>query len=33
MDVFTNKYGHLPLYTSAAVDNQIAIDLYAKIWF
>lgn len=33
LDFFTNKYGHLQLYTSAAVDNQIAATLYEKLGF
>ena len=30
---FIEKYGHIQLYTSAEVDNTIAIDLYEKIGF
>lgn len=33
LDFFINKYGHLQLYTSAAVDNQIAAALYEKFGF
>ncbi|MFP7487254.1 GNAT family N-acetyltransferase [Priestia filamentosa] len=33
IEFFTKKYGHLELYTSAAVDNQIAIALYEKFGF
>lgn len=32
-EFFTNKYGHIQLYTSAAVDNQIATALYEKFGF
>lgn len=32
-EFFTYKYGHLQLYTSAEVDNQIAIALYEKLGF
>jgi len=31
--IFTNKYGHLKLYTSASVDNKKAIALYKKFGF
>ncbi|MFS0783180.1 GNAT family N-acetyltransferase [Bacillus sp. 1P06AnD] len=30
---FVNNYGHIPLYTSAQVENQNAIALYQKIGF
>ncbi|MEH7110592.1 GNAT family N-acetyltransferase [Bacillus sp. JJ1764] len=33
LDFFTNKYGHLQLYTSTSVDNPIAISLYEKFGF
>lgn len=33
IEFFTNKYGRLKLYTSAAVDNQVAITLYEKFGF
>ncbi|NRD78528.1 GNAT family N-acetyltransferase [Bacillus sp. BRMEA1] len=33
IEFFTNKHGHLKLYTSASVDNQVAIDLYKKFGF
>ncbi|MGG1220936.1 GNAT family N-acetyltransferase [Priestia endophytica] len=33
IEFFTNKYGRLELYTSAAVDNQVAIALYEKFGF
>jgi diamine N-acetyltransferase len=33
LDFFIKKYGHLQLYTSAAVDNQIAAALYEKFGF
>lgn len=33
IEFFTNNYGHLKLYTSASVDNQIAIALYEKFGF
>lgn len=33
IEFFTKKYGHLKLYTSAAIDNQIAIALYEKFGF
>jgi diamine N-acetyltransferase len=33
IEFFTNKYGHIQLYTSAEVDNLIAIGLYKKFGF
>ncbi|MBU5465908.1 GNAT family N-acetyltransferase [Virgibacillus sp. MSJ-26] len=33
IEFFTNKYGHLKLYTSASVDNKKAIALYEKFGF
>jgi diamine N-acetyltransferase len=33
LDFFINQYGHLQLYTSADVDNQIAAALYEKFGF
>jgi len=33
IEFFIEKYGHVQLYTSAEVDNTIAIDLYEKIGF
>ncbi|RJS62931.1 GNAT family N-acetyltransferase [Priestia filamentosa] len=33
IEFFINKYGRLELYTSAAVDNQVAIALYEKFGF
>ncbi|MFJ7637888.1 GNAT family N-acetyltransferase [Peribacillus sp. NPDC097225] len=33
IEFFINKYGHVPLYTSASVDNQIAIALYEQFGF
>ena len=33
LEFFTFKYGHIQLYTSAEVDNQIAIALYEKLGF
>lgn len=33
IEFFINKYGHIQLYTSAEVDNQIAIDLYERVGF
>ena len=33
LEFFTNKYGHIQLYTSAEVDNQVAIALYEKLGF
>ena len=32
-EFFINKYGHIQLYTSAEVENQIAIALYEKLGF
>lgn len=32
-EFFTNKYGHVQLYTSAEVENHIAIALYEKLGF
>lgn len=33
IEYFTNKHGNLKLYTSAEVDNPIAISLYEKFGF
>ena len=33
LDFFVDKYGHIELYTSAEVDNMIAINLYEKSGF
>ncbi|GAA0084695.1 GNAT family N-acetyltransferase [Clostridium sp. CTA-7] len=33
IEFFIEKYGHIKLYTSAEVDNTIAIDLYEKNGF
>ena len=33
IEFFIEKYGHIQLYTSAEVDNIIAIDLYEKNGF
>jgi diamine N-acetyltransferase len=33
IEFFINRYGHLKLYTSAAVDNHKAIALYEKFGF
>ena len=33
LDFFVDKYGHKKLYTSAEVDNMIAINLYEKSGF
>lgn len=33
LDFFADKYGHKKLYTSAEVDNMIAINLYEKSGF
>lgn len=33
LDFFVDKYGHKKLYTSAEVDNIIAINLYEKSGF
>lgn len=33
LEFFLNKYGHIQLYTSAEVDNQVAIALYEKLGF
>lgn len=33
IEFFTNKYGHIQLYTSAEVDNEVAIALYEKFGF
>ena len=33
LDFFVDKYGHIELYTSAEVDNIIAINLYEKSGF
>lgn len=33
IEFFKNKYGGIKLYTSAEVDNQVAIDLYEKFGF
>lgn len=33
LELFVNKYGHLKLYTSAEVDNIVALALYEKAGF
>lgn len=33
IEFFIEKYGHIKLYTSASVDNTIAIKLYESIGF
>ena len=33
MDYFTSNHGDKALYTSAEVDNQVAINMYEKIGF
>lgn len=33
MKCILSKYGHIQLYTSAEVDNSVAIALYAKLGF
>lgn len=33
IEFFINKYGNIQLYTSAEVDNQVAIALYEKFGF
>lgn len=33
IEFFTEKYGHIQLYTSAEVDNTIAIKLYEGLGF
>lgn len=33
LEFFINKYGHIPLYTSAEVENYTAISLYEKMGF
>ena len=33
LELFVNKYGHLKLYTSAEVDNKVALAMYEKAGF
>ena len=33
IEFFKDKYGRIQLYTSAEVDNKIAIDLYSNLGF
>lgn len=33
LEFFVNKYGHLKLYTSAEVDNKVALAMYEKAGF
>lgn len=33
LEFFVKKHGHIPLYTSAEVENYIAISLYEKMGF
>ena len=33
LELFVNKHGHLKLYTSAEVDNKVAIAMYEKAGF
>jgi diamine N-acetyltransferase len=33
IEFFINKYGHLELFTSAEVENLVAITLYEKFGF
>lgn len=33
LELFVDKHGHLKLYTSAEVDNMVAINLYEKNGF
>ncbi|MEJ8553921.1 GNAT family N-acetyltransferase [Tepidibacter sp. Z1-5] len=33
VEFFINKYGHIQLYTSASIDNQVVIALYEKLGF
>lgn len=33
LEFFVNKYGYLKLYTSAEVDNKVALAMYEKVGF